>query len=358
MRAVTPEERLQRNNFDLIRLLLAATVCLVHVWELSGFAALAWLGEIFSSRVAVSAFFVISGFLIFRSFERSASHKAYAIKRFRRIYPAYAFVIILSAVGLFFVSTVPAKTYFSLAWLEYLLANLVFLNFLQPDLPGVFNGNELTAVNGALWTLKIEVMFYMAVPVLIWLARRFGPFPVLLSGYVLSLLYTYALQNHGEQTGAEFYIRLAHQLPGQLSYFLAGAFFHYFLELFVRRVTVFVIPAVLVLVLDQFYLLPTLVPFALATLVIFFGLFCYVGDFGKYGDFSYGVYIVHFPIIQVLLASQIFAGQPWMLLLSVTILTAVSGILLWHLVEKRFLRRDSHYIAGSGGADIPRARPV
>lgn len=33
----TPGSWLARNNFDLLRLLFAGTVCLVHVHELSGF---------------------------------------------------------------------------------------------------------------------------------------------------------------------------------------------------------------------------------------------------------------------------------------------------------------------------------
>ncbi|GAA3964900.1 acyltransferase [Allohahella marinimesophila] len=351
---MTGLDRLKSNNFDLIRLLLAAIVCLVHAWELSGFVELAWIGTVFSSQVAVSAFFVISGFLIVMSFERSASLRTYAVKRIRRIYPAYAIVIVLSAFGLFFVSTVPAEAYFSEAWLDYLLANLVFLNFLEPSLPGVFAANQLSAVNGALWTLKIEAMFYIAVPVLIWLSRTFNPLSVLLLGYLFSLMYALGLQNYGEQIGSQFLVRLAHQLPGQLSYFLAGAFFFYFLDLFLRRVLLFVVPSVLIIAVNHVYALPILLPFAIATLVIFCGLFCFLGNFGKYGDYSYGVYIVHFPIIQVLLACQVFVSQPWQFLLATVMLTAVSAVLLWHLVEKKFLRCDSHYIGGPGSEMFPK----
>src|SRR5205814_8049913 len=35
--------RLARNNFDLLRLLFAGTVCLVHAYQLSGRPELAWL---------------------------------------------------------------------------------------------------------------------------------------------------------------------------------------------------------------------------------------------------------------------------------------------------------------------------
>ena len=92
--------RLTRNNFDLLRLLFAGTVCLVHSYELSGFQQIGWITSVLSSAVAVKAFFVVSGFLIFMSFERSSSLASYARKRIRRIYPAYFTVVMLCAVFL------------------------------------------------------------------------------------------------------------------------------------------------------------------------------------------------------------------------------------------------------------------
>ena len=49
---------------------------------------------------------------------------------------------------------------------RYLGWNLAFLNFMEPALPGVFEANRFTEINGALWTLKIEVMFYLVLPLL------------------------------------------------------------------------------------------------------------------------------------------------------------------------------------------------
>jgi peptidoglycan/LPS O-acetylase OafA/YrhL len=80
---------------------------------------------------------------------------------------------------------------------------------------------------------------------------------------------------------------------------------------------------------------------------VFFGLFGYLGNFGEYGDFSYGIYIVHFPIIQLLCQYRIFREQPWYFLVSPVILTGISSVLMWHLVEKRFLLPSSHHISTS-----------
>ncbi|MSQ58109.1 MAG: hypothetical protein EXR36_00235 [Betaproteobacteria bacterium] len=67
-------------------------------------------------------------------------------------------------------------------------------------------------------------------------------------------------------------------------------------------------------------------------------------NFGKYGDFSYGVYILHFPIIQVFLQMGWFGESPWYFLNAVILAVSVSAVAMWHLVEKRYLLRQSHYI--------------
>ena len=339
--------RLEKNNFDLLRLLLALIVCLVHAYELSGFQQLKWITATFSSSVAVKAFFVVSGFLIFMSYERSPSPFSYARKRLRRIYPAYFAVIIGCAFGLLAISSASSSDYFSLAWGKYVLANLAFMNFLQPTLPGVFDGNRLSAVNGALWTLKIEVMFYLSVPLFVFLFRRYSRLAVLLLAYGMSVAYTSLAALLAARTGSGIYTELGRQLPGQLAYFMAGAFLYYFLSLFERRRVYFLLPAASVLVIHAVYPLPLLEPFALAVVVVFFGIFFYLGNFGKYGDFSYGFYILHFPIIQLFLYLGWFRESPWLYLLAVIFATLIGAIGLWHAVEKRFLFRSSHYIAAT-----------
>jgi peptidoglycan/LPS O-acetylase OafA/YrhL len=358
--------RLSKNNFDVLRLLFAGTVCLFHAARLSGERELRWIPAVLSSEVAVEAFFVVSGFLILMSYERSSSILSYASKRVRRIYPAYFVVVILCALSLWTVSSLAPAQYFSLDWLKYVVANLTFLNFVHPTLPGVFEGNKLSEVNGALWTLKIEVMFYAAVPVIVYLLRRFGQLPVLVTLYLASVAYASFLAILAERTGSGLYLELGRQLPGQLAYFMAGAFFYYYLPLFERRLPYFVAFASLALVVDYFYPIPLFEPFAIATAVAFFGLYLYVGNFGKYGDFSYGVYILHFPIIQVLLYTNWFEGAPGYYILAVVLITLIGAVAMWHFVEKWFLFRNNYYVSAANSSkrapdlvlnrDVPKRR--
>ena len=138
------------NRFDLIRLILAAGVFFYHAVVLTAFAP----GSVLESGLAeladvsICGFFIVSGALVSGSLARSASLADYAGKRIRRLYPACAAVLL-----------VPAAISFTLTQdgqgvLRYLAANLSFLNFLEPRLPGLFAGNRFSEVNGALWTLN------------------------------------------------------------------------------------------------------------------------------------------------------------------------------------------------------------
>lgn len=150
---------LKYNNFDLLRFIFAFMVFLVHSHVLSNEKDLTILSVIFSSEIAVKSFFVVSGFLIFMSYENSSNIRSYLNKRFRRIYPAYFVTIVLCVCLGAFISSFSLQDYFSLKLLKYLICNLFFLNFIQPNLPGLFESNTLQAVNGALWTLKSKCFF-------------------------------------------------------------------------------------------------------------------------------------------------------------------------------------------------------
>jgi len=337
------------NNFDLLRFVFAAVVFCVHAATLSASDYLSSLTSFLSSEIAVKSFFVVSGFLIFMSYQNSQSVSSYFSKRIRRIYPAYLFVIIASVLlgGLF--TTLPANQYFFVGTLKYLLANLTFLNFLQPTLPGLFSSNINPAVNGALWTLKIEVMFYIAVPLVVFCFNRFGRLPVMLLLFFSSVSYSYALFVMAHSHGGGAFVELQRQLPGQLTFFIIGAAGYYYFGVFKKYSLYLVVLAFAAFLFKAHLPWIVLEPLALGVLVIYFAtIFPYLGDFGKYGDFSYGIYILHFPILQLLIANHLFAESPILFITAVGALVLSSSVLLWHFIEKPFLRKSSHYVAKHG----------
>ena len=336
---------IKNNNFDFLRLLFAMIVCLSHCQNLTGMEELRFYLPFLSAEIAVKSFFVISGFLIFMSYERSTSLKSYAIKRLRRIYPAYFTIIVSCAILFAGISSLSISDYLSADLLKYLAANLSFGNFLQHSLPGVFESNPLNAVNGALWTLKIEVMFYVTVPIIVYLSTRIGRLPCLLIFYLLSSLFAYGCMKLGEHTGAAYWDQIGRQLPGQLSFFIAGGLIYYYRDHFKQHIKIYGGLAMLYVGARCFTgSLPLLEPAAIAILVSFFGLFFYMGRFGKYGDFSYGAYIVHFPLIQTFIHLGWLQSSPYLFVTSIAALTLILGAIMWHLIEKRFLLRTSHYV--------------
>lgn len=151
----------KENGFHFVRLVCCLIVIYEHVVALSG-ASIPCLNL---RGLAVEVFFVLSGFWVTLSYLKSVSIKEYALKRIRRIFPQYAAVVVLGAVLLFSFSSLEIRAYFSSdEFWKYLVANLCTLNFLHPSLPGVFGGS---AVNGSLWTIKIELAFYVMLPIII-----------------------------------------------------------------------------------------------------------------------------------------------------------------------------------------------
>jgi peptidoglycan/LPS O-acetylase OafA/YrhL len=347
---VTLNQGLRKNNFDLLRFVFAFVVFLFHAHALSGAQELMIFSQYLSSDIAVKSFFVVSGFLIFMSYENSGSVSGYFGKRIRRIYPAYAFVILASVLlgGIF--SSYSLSDYLSLPLLKYIAANLLFLNFLQPDLPGLFQHNALQAVNGALWTLKIEVLFYLSVPLVVMAFTRLGRFPVLMVIYVGSVIYSATMGVLATQSGSGLYLELQRQLPGQLCFFVAGAAGYYYFHYLSRYALPLMAAAVAAFMLQHWLPWMVVQPLALGIVVVYVAcIFPCLGNFGRYGDFSYGIYIVHFPILQLLIANGNFRAAPWQTLLAAMVLVMVAAILLWHFIEKPFLRRSSHYVATDRG---------
>jgi peptidoglycan/LPS O-acetylase OafA/YrhL len=329
------------NNFDLLRFIFASIVFIVHSSALSLAPELQFTSNL-SSSIAVKSFFIVSGFLIFMSYERSSNLTQYISKRIRRIYPGYLFVIFFCAIlGVFF-SSLDFKDYFTVDWLKSVFFNTFFLNFLKPDLPGLFQDNILSAVNGALWTLKIEIMFYISVPLIVMGIKKYNVPPIFISIYFLSFLYQFFINLHGGPFAAE----LSRQLPGQLVYFISGAAGYYYKDLFKKYYLFLVTLASLFFLIPSFSGMIFFEPIALAIIILYFSLiFPYVGNFTKYGDFSYGIYILHFPILQILIQLGLFNSNPLLAFCLASALVLLGAFLLWHLVEKRFLQKSSHYLA-------------
>ena len=329
------------NRFDLLRLVFASGVFVYHAIVLASLD----VGGVWEARLAVLAetciqgFFIVSGALVYGSWERSKGLADYAGKRVRRLYPAYLVIILVPAIISFFLS-------FDIGAVgRYLAANAVFLNFLEPNLPGLFVENRFTEVNGALWTLKIEVLFYMSVPILAFFLTRMkqlwwvGLAVLYLGGVVWALSVPQLVEGFlGE--------RIARQLPGQMAYFASGMMLWRVWDWAKTQSGLFLLIGGLVT------LISFLIPFGevfraagLAALIV--GMAFIPGpalNAARWGDVSYGVYIVHFPILQTMVAFGLFTQLGTLGgFAAATVLVFGLSYGLWWLIEKPALRPDSHY---------------
>ena len=323
------------NNLTLVRLILAVIVVFVHFYYLLDLNS--WLIEnsLISSRFAVEAFFVISGYLIFMSYDNSKDFSEYMSKRLYRIYPAYLVVILSCSFLLFFLSTKSFSEYFSFELLKYFISNLLMLNFLEPTLPGVFLENKSPAVNGALWTLKIELIFYLCVPLIVFLIKKYGFLKVFCSLYLISEMYIFLMGLLIERNGN--FSALLHQFPAQLRFFMFGSLFYYYGDkLFESRNALFILglSASLINLLYDFDILR---PLSSGLLMMVLSLYLPFYKIDKYGDYSYGIYIFHFPLIQIFIELELLNkfGLFYFSISFIIILIAIA-YLSWHYVENKF----------------------
>jgi len=327
------------NNFDFLRVVFAFTVAFAHLIELSDLEILKPFKVFFNTRLAIDGFFIVSGFLIAKSYENSTTIKDYIIRRAKRIIPAYAVVILVSAFLLSAISTYSLSEYFSnIQFWKYLTANLSFQNYLEPCLPGVFETNKFCAVNGALWTIKLEEAFYLLVPVFYWLVRvkKFNFYVLIIIVYLLSVtyyMYFLSIDNY----------RIAKQLPGALAFFGTGIVFYKNFSLLQKWKDYIIIPCLIIFFLEHYILKTQLLkPVAFGFMVFYVAYsFRFLNNFGKYGDFTYGIYIYHFPLIQLFVYLGLFNKYPPILIcVFVLMLTLLLAILSWYLIEIPYLSKN------------------
>ena len=273
---------------------------------------------------------------MFESFARSSGVWSFYEKRARRILPGYSVVILLSIVLGLWLSRLPVHKYISMDLLEYLGWNMVFLNFLHPTLPGVFDAQPVSYVNGPLWTLKIEVAYYIIFPVLFRIGQRLGFYFFFCLLFVLSQVYVAYMTGLWQKTDQHLYGLLADQLPGQLRFFVLGALVAAWRSQgSPNPLATTTIGAILAAGAGLLYSGTDMVAtIALGAVVLALCLRPpFLNGLSKYGDWSYGIYIIHFPILQATRAMGLLEAWPiWQFGLVTSIVFGLSAA-LWHFIE-------------------------
>ena len=312
------------NNFDTLRLFLAVLVFFGH-WNILTNQNIDYI-FFHMETYAVDMFFIVSGFLIFWSFDNDQNKKHFYIKRFFRIFPLYAFLIILQT--LFFIGFSDGN---GLEIIKYFLVNIFFLNFLAPAVGSTLSALEVNAINGSLWTLKNEVIFYALVPFIFMLYKKYGVYFLWIL-YCLSVLYIFGVNYFGIE-------KLLVQFPAQLRLFMVGIMLYVFFDKFKNKNIYFLAISSLILIVlfkDFEYFKYILYPFCVGFMMIC--LVYFVKNIKVNFDFSYSLYILHFPVIQLALYFEINPTNP---IISFVVLFAVILVLSYFsekYIEKRFIK--------------------
>ncbi|MCP1301121.1 acyltransferase [Chryseobacterium sp. S0630] len=330
------------NNFDFLRLIFASFVVISHSYALSGAPhgdLLSQLtnGQMEFSYLGVHGFFIISGYLIFKSLLRCKGLPDFYWKRLLRLFPALLVVLFLTVLlaPAVYESTVPYLQNKSVY--TYIPQNIT-LFFRQKGIDGVFENNPYKhSINGSLWTICYEFSMYVMVSLLFFIREKtFVKTVVILlfiSSFLLSLFHPYFL--HGlfmkMELGSNHFYNL-------MCFFVGGMIMTY-LNTNKRTENILIILSFAVLIASVYLNINQYTCYiTLPLLVILLGKSStrYLNKVGDtIGDTSYGIYIYSFPIQQTLM--YFFKLDTAMLFIISLPLSILLGYVSWHLIEKKAL---------------------
>ncbi|WP_407194005.1 acyltransferase family protein [Bradyrhizobium sp. STM 3566] len=322
-------------GFDQIRLVAALMVVAHHAWwgvndVLYRFSG----GFVQLGLLAVVIFFCVSGFLLAPGLARSGDLVRFAVNRALRILPALFAVVVASMFVLGpALTTYSLAQYFSSAELYLYLKNV--LTLMSHYLPGVVRHGREVQINGPLWTLNIEVWSYAALAALSaagFLRRRvlaMISFTVVYLAYV-GLALSPALHAICPQRLLDFI--------GLFVYFIAGTNLYLYRESVPFSGVGAAVAVGFALIALAGGVGAVALPLCVPYLVVYLGLSEVASRVPLKHDLSYGVYLIHSPVILAFLTVfDLAAGWPLALLAgSVTLVLAYAS---WRFVEAPALKQ-------------------
>jgi len=338
-----PEVPWRTNNFDLIRLLAAFQVLFIHAVEHLHLEVPGAILRQVGMFPGVTIFFVVSGYLISASYVRSRSVEYYFVNRFLRIFPGLWACFLFSLAAVWYFGQLDDQGLKGIV--IWVVGNLsVTPGYTAAFLRDYGSGS----VNGSLWTIPVEIQFYLALPLLIvFLKKLWGRWLIAL---LLALIY------------ASFYLIVRKYFHGG---FLAKLMLHTlpsWMYLFLVGMMIQVFQASLVKLLYGKFLFWFIGYIAWSNLLYGFGLTVTGNDASPLvtlplaclvvsaaftnrqmassilggNDISYGIYLYHMPIVNILLTVGIV--RSWWGLLVCILASVVLACASWYAIERPALR--------------------
>lgn len=343
------ESARRQNTFDFIRLVAALSVVVEHsVHHLD--AAFLWHhpSDNLWFNGGVATFFILSGMMVFRSGANAHSRKRpwrdFYRNRALRILPAIYVYVVVTVLLLLVSGIVAPSELLSLQFAAFLASNVFLIPVWSPPMLDEFG---IGVVNGSLWTIPVEVSFYVIVPAIVllaaWKGRRWM-LSMLLSTAALGVI-AYGL------AGATTAEPLPWKLFGvtfapYLWWFAIGIAWSYFWPkvkqsgwIAAGAMIVYFVVAKLPVDAGTAFIANAAAAIPLSYAAIWFG---YNGPqvLGRFttriGDLSFSVYIWHMIVVNFLVTwgAREWAVDGTVLVIGVMVISALIAFASWHLVER------------------------
>ncbi|MBC7399228.1 MAG: acyltransferase [Mucilaginibacter sp.] len=340
---VAQQAEFKVNNFDLLRLMAATQVVFDHFYEhIRPTTFSFYLNETRYLFPGVPVFFMISGYLISASLERSHNLGIYFKNRALRIFPGlwgclFLTVIVFSITGVNFLNLQAFK------WLPAQMVGIIYT-------PGFLSNYGFGSYNGALWSITVELQFYVVLPILYMLIPKKSAIY-----WFLGLIVVFAIA---------FYFFRTHNFPHQnaigftfvphIYLFLVGVVFQklqiYKSKFIFNKAHYWVAAYLLYIYGVSGFLLPvspltyTFIKNGLLGFIIISIAYTLPGIAKKIlgtNDISYGIYIYHGLIMTVIVQLKL-AGS--VNLFMILVATYAAATLSWLFIERPFIKRKEKTI--------------
>ena len=290
-------------------------------------------------------FFVISGFLITASLDRNRTNiRRYLVNRVLRIVPALYIAFIMTFMALSYFGFINGETLKNLPFWGWVIGQLTLFQFYTPD---VLRPYGVSCPNGSLWTIPVEFVFYLCLPVIIWLFRKRKIIGLSLF-FLLSVACNAVLAKIGSDGLISKLIEVS-VLP-YLYIFLLGSLLYYTWDkihgIFEGKAYIFMIIYVLYVNLfdgPSYYITSVTVFIANILLCLLTISLAYtlpkIGKILHGFDLSYGLYVYHMVVVNIFVQSG-FVGNVKYAIYALTISICL-GMLSWWFVERKALQLKS-----------------
>lgn len=334
-----PLQHKRESELDALRGIAALLVLLFHYSGLPGFD----LSFLLRGVTGVDLFFIISGYVIFMTLNKTNRSKDFIVSRLSRLYPSYLTAILIVVLMTVYIS----HEQFPSA--RVLAGNVTMMQpfFMVPYLDDVY------------WTLTVELQFYVLM-LLLYVTGKLQKIEMIGLVLVLTIL-AYHLVSVTYSTTSKFYIWPHSFFPliNHFPLFLAGIFFYKMkksgssIYRHAAIIVCFVSSIVLFQHAGKSHYFIGIVDYAAMLLIYFAAFYCFIFGSLKFiavkpllflGSISYCIYLIHLTpgyILFNILSESFQWNRIVSTLFTITLVIAVATLVTYAIERPviRFLRK-------------------